>query len=170
MSKSQHAGAPGGPDSTTNNKPARRRSSLFGGTSKAGQNGTRGSGRRGSISSVSALQQLQIKKEHIAIVEGNIGRGAFGDVHKGKYNGVFVAVKTIANVDEQNMRAFRYEIILLNQLRHPNIIMLLGAVWSKEMVGIVLEYAENGSLSDILKKKMCENWTWGEPMVSEQSE
>ena len=65
------------------------------------------------------------------------------------------------------MRAFRYEILLMNQLRHPNIVMLMGALWSDKMVGIVLEFAESGSLSDALKsKKISKNWTWQNPKLS----
>jgi len=34
------------------------------------------------------------------IEERNIGKGAFGDVHKAKYNGVTVAVKTLNKIEE----------------------------------------------------------------------
>jgi len=123
--------------------------------------------RRGSISSANAIQQLQIKHENIELVENNIGRGAYGDVHKAKYNGIYVAIKTITAIDRERLIDFRNEILIMNQLRHPNIIMLIGAVWSKEMVGIVLEFADNGSLSDVLKKKkVVEKWSWDHPKLT----
>ena len=120
--------------------------------------------RRASISSANAIQQLRIKQDDVEIVENNIGRGAFGDVHKAKYNGIFVAIKTVTTIEKETLLNFRNEVLIMNQLRHPNIIMLLGAVWSKEMVGVVLEFAERGSLSEILKKEKnvggVEEWSW----------
>ena len=140
----------------------KRRRSLIGNNNKNDMVGKR----RGSISNANAIQQLQIRKENVEIVQNNIGRGAFGDVHKAKYNGLFVAVKTITTIDRDSLMSFRNEILVMNQLRHPNIIMLLGAIWCKEMVGVVLEFAENGSLSDVLKKKkIVENWSWNEPKL-----
>jgi len=133
----------------------RRRMSLIGGKQASKQT------RRGSISSANAIQQLRIKQDAVEIVQNNIGRGAYGDVHKAKYNGMFVAIKNITKIDRETLLEFRNEILIMNQLRHPNIIMLLGAVWDKEMVGIVLEFADNGSLSDVLrKKKIVEKWSW----------
>jgi len=141
----------------------KRRRSLIGNNDK---NNVMVRQRRGSISSANAIQQLRIKQENVEIVQNNIGRGAFGDVHKAKYNGLFVAVKTVTTIDRDSLMSFRNEILVMNQLRHPNIIMLLGAVWSKEMVGVVLEFADNGSLSDVLKKKkVVENWSWKEPKI-----
>jgi len=49
----------------------------------------------------------------------------------------------------------------MHRLRHPNIVLLMGAVWSKEFVALVLEYAGGGSLSDILhNSKLTKSWTW----------
>ena len=80
---------------------------------------------------------------------------------------IYIYKSTNSNLRWHSMRAFRYEILLMNQLRHPNIVMLMGALWSDKMVGIVLEFAESGSLSDALKsKKISKNWTWQNPKLS----
>ena len=57
--------------------------------------------RRSSISSANALQQLFIARERIEILENSIGRGAFGEVHKGRYNGIFVAIKQLSKIDAE---------------------------------------------------------------------
>ena len=82
------------------NKPSRRKSLVGGIAKEIG-------GRRGSISSANALQQLHINPERITIVKQNIGRGAYGDVHQASFNGVHVAVKQLNTIDVEKMRAFR---------------------------------------------------------------
>ncbi|GMI55662.1 hypothetical protein ScalyP_jg9087, partial [Parmales sp. scaly parma] len=58
--------------------------------------------RRSSISSANALQQLFIARERIEILENSIGRGAFGEVHKGRYNGIFVAIKQLSKISSES--------------------------------------------------------------------
>ena len=71
--------------------------------------------RRGSVGTV-AIARLRIKYEDIKMVKANIGRGAFGDVHKATWNGVEVAIKQLANVYIETMRSFRAEILLMSQV------------------------------------------------------
>ena len=52
-------------------------------------------GRRKSIGATTLIR-LEIKYEDIEMVTANIGRGAFGDVHKAKWNGVDVAIKQVS--------------------------------------------------------------------------
>jgi len=54
-----------------------------------------------------ALSRLQILANGATTTERNIGQGAFGDVHKAKYNGVTVAVKTLSKVEEDTMQNFK---------------------------------------------------------------
>ena len=60
-----------------------------------------------------------------------VGAGAFGEVFKGTCLGQPVAVKTILDVTEANVRAFRAEILLTATLRHPNVVQFVGACWGK---------------------------------------
>jgi len=121
--------------------------------------------RRQSISS-STLARLEIRAEQIKITKNQIGRGAFGDVHKAEWNGVDVAIKQLTKIETDTMKAFRAEVLLMSQLRHPNIITLMGALWGEKMVGIVLEFATGGALDDALKrKKTSSDWTWRDPML-----
>ena len=44
------------------------------------------------------------------------------------------------------------EIELLNHLDHPNIVKYLATIKSKDYLNIVLEFVENGSLANTVKK------------------
>ena len=124
--------------------------------------------RRKSVTTTT-LQKLEIKSGDINITKRGIGRGAFGDVHLAKWNGVDVAIKQLSSISQESIAEFKFEIVLMSQLRHPNICALMGALWNQSMVGIVLEFCENGSMYDILKKgvgeKLYNNWTWRDPML-----
>ncbi|KAM2895669.1 hypothetical protein FF1_010740 [Malus domestica] len=86
-----------------------------------------------------------------------IGRGGFGSVFKGhiKVDGDedridVVAIRRIFGGSEQRMREFRAEVQLLCQLRHPNIISLVGFCQENGERIIVYDYMPNGTLSDYL--------------------
>uniref|UniRef100_A0A6B2L5E0 Protein kinase domain-containing protein n=1 Tax=Arcella intermedia TaxID=1963864 RepID=A0A6B2L5E0_9EUKA len=84
-----------------------------------------------------------------------IGKGYFGEVRKGTWKGVVVAVKYLYNMeDPSNENKFLQEIAILSNLRHPNIINFIG--WSKTKkqvnsvinasVAMVTEYMGGGTL------------------------
>eukprot|EP00794_Sanderia_malayensis_P000193 gene193-807_t len=76
-----------------------------------------------------------------------VGRGAFGIVHKAKWRDHMVAVKTIQG--EAEAKALKDEVHQLSNAAHPNIIKLFGTC-SKPKVCLVMEYAEGGSLYEVL--------------------
>ena len=64
-------------------------------------------------------------------VGDEIGRGAFGVVHKSSYHGMHVAVKKIASSAEESEGKFALELLKnevrqLSKLRHQNIVQLIG--------------------------------------------
>nr|AEJ72567.1 putative serine/threonine kinase [Malus domestica] len=86
-----------------------------------------------------------------------IGEGGFGRVYKGriKVDGDedrmdVVAIKRLSRDSEQRMREFRAEVQLLCQLRHPNLISLVGFCQENGERIIVYDYMPNGTLSDYL--------------------
>uniref|UniRef100_A0A667XNZ3 Mitogen-activated protein kinase kinase kinase 7 n=1 Tax=Myripristis murdjan TaxID=586833 RepID=A0A667XNZ3_9TELE len=75
-----------------------------------------------------------------------VGRGTFGVVFKAKWKGKDVAVKTIESENEKN--AFFVELRQLSRVNHPNIVKLYGSC--DNPVCLVMEYAEDGSLYNVL--------------------
>jgi tRNA A-37 threonylcarbamoyl transferase component Bud32 len=92
--------------------------------------------------------------EKVAI--GNkIGVGAFGEVYKGKWNKLDVAVKRLLvrlNNDE-TINSFLKEVSLLGKLSHPNVVQLLGVSLTPNDMYILTEFLEHGSLFDYLHIK-----------------
>ncbi|KAM0992456.1 hypothetical protein ACFX13_010864 [Malus domestica] len=86
-----------------------------------------------------------------------IAKRSFGSVYKGhiKVNGDedrkdVVAIRRISEVSELVMPDFRAEVQLLCQLRHPNLISLIGFCQENGECIIVYDYMSNGTLSDYL--------------------
>mmetsp|Transcript_13232 Transcript_13232/g.26998 ORF Transcript_13232/g.26998 Transcript_13232/m.26998 type:complete len:1771 (+) Transcript_13232:118-5430(+) len=63
-----------------------------------------------------------------------------------------VAVKQLLSIDDESVGRFRFECFLTKELRHPNIVQLVGVCWDSEMLGCLLEYVDGGSLEDRLRK------------------
>ncbi|XP_035687152.1 mitogen-activated protein kinase kinase kinase 7-like isoform X2 [Branchiostoma floridae] len=81
-------------------------------------------------------------------IEEVVGRGAFGMVSKARWRGMTVAVKLIESESER--RAFAVEVRQLSRVSHPNIVRLHGACISERVWCLVMEYAEGGSLYNVL--------------------
>ncbi|XP_013189820.1 mitogen-activated protein kinase kinase kinase 7 isoform X2 [Amyelois transitella] len=91
--------------------------------------------------------------EEIAIV----GKGAFGVVWKGLWRNKFVAVKHINSESER--REFAIEVRQLSRVCHPNIVRLYGACTKRNHVCLVMEYAEGGSLYNVLHNRPKPKYT-----------
>ncbi|XP_026401177.1 serine/threonine-protein kinase EDR1-like isoform X3 [Papaver somniferum] len=77
-----------------------------------------------------------------------VGIGFFGEVFRGIWNGTDVAIKVFLEQDltAENMEDFCNEISILSRLRHPNVILFLGACTRPPHLSMVTEYMEMGSL------------------------
>ncbi|XP_043689067.1 probable serine/threonine-protein kinase SIS8 [Telopea speciosissima] len=77
-----------------------------------------------------------------------VGIGFFGEVFRGIWNGTDVAIKIFLEQDltAENMEDFCNEISILSRLRHPNVILFLGACTKPPHLLMVTEYMEWGSL------------------------
>ncbi|XP_054714111.1 mitogen-activated protein kinase kinase kinase 7-like [Uloborus diversus] len=80
--------------------------------------------------------------------EGIVGKGSFGTVVKGKWRNIDVAVKLIQT--DQEKKAFIVEVKQLSRVDHCNIVKLHGACTKGPEVFLVMEYAEGGSLYNVL--------------------
>ncbi|KAF5473614.1 hypothetical protein F2P56_010214 [Juglans regia] len=88
------------------------------------------------------------------VLKERIGAGSFGTVHRADWNGSEVAVKILM---EQDFHAERYkeflrEVAIMKRLRHPNIVLFMGAVIQRPNLSIVTEYLSRGSLYRLLHK------------------
>ncbi|XP_003689810.1 LOW QUALITY PROTEIN: mitogen-activated protein kinase kinase kinase 7 [Apis florea] len=90
-----------------------------------------------------------------------VGKGSFGVVWKGKWKGQYVAIKYINSEGEK--KAFTVEVRQLSRVIHPNIVKLYGAC-TKNPVCLVMEYAEGGSLYNVLHCNPQPQYTAGHAM------
>ncbi|XP_038903897.1 putative serine/threonine-protein kinase [Benincasa hispida] len=93
-----------------------------------------------------------------------IGRGGFGTVYKGTLrNGVQVAIKKLSVESKQGAREFVTEIKTISNVRHPNLVELIGCCSQKANRILVYEYLENNSLDHALldPKTTGVNLDWG---------
>ncbi|KAK7261016.1 hypothetical protein RIF29_27319 [Crotalaria pallida] len=80
-----------------------------------------------------------------------IGEGGYGPVFKGQLDHTPVAIKILSPDASQGRKQFQQEVEVLSSMRHPNLVLLLGAC--PEYGCLVYEYMENGSLEDRLMMK-----------------
>ncbi|XP_065355411.1 tyrosine-protein kinase transmembrane receptor Ror [Calliphora vicina] len=85
-----------------------------------------------------------------------LGEGAFGKVYKGQLTlageeKIFVAVKALKeNASFKTQQDFKREIELISDLKHDNIVCILGVVLNKEPFCMLFEYMSNGDLHEFL--------------------
>ncbi|KAL1557137.1 non-specific serine/threonine protein kinase [Salvia divinorum] len=85
-----------------------------------------------------------------------IGKGGFGKVYKGIIEEgqclETVAVKRLKSCSSQGAREFLTEIETLSELRHINLVALIGYCRERREMILVYEYMPNGTLADHLYK------------------
>ncbi|KAH0897735.1 hypothetical protein HID58_047303 [Brassica napus] len=77
-----------------------------------------------------------------------IGEGGYGPVYKAVLDYTFVAIKLMKSGITQGLKQFQQEVEVLSSMRHPNMVILLGAC--PDYGCLVYEYMENGTLEDRL--------------------
>lgn len=108
-----------------------------------------------SSSRGSALRVRQYMLHNVRFVE-ELGEGAFGKVYKGELtqaNGerIYVAVKALKeNASAKTQADFRREIELISDLKHDNIVCILGVVLKEEPLCMLFEYMTQGDLHEFL--------------------
>lgn len=102
-----------------------------------------------------ALRVTQYTLGDVKFVE-ELGEGAFGKVYKGELtqtNGekIFVAVKALKeNASVKTQADFKREIELISDLKHANIVCILGVVLKEEPLCMLFEYMTQGDLHEFL--------------------
>ncbi|KAL3647521.1 hypothetical protein CASFOL_008489 [Castilleja foliolosa] len=80
-----------------------------------------------------------------------IGMGAYGTVYRCTFQHTTAAAKVLHAKEASRDKQFQQELEILSQIRHPHLLILLGAC--PEQSCLVYEYMENGSLDDRLSRK-----------------
>ncbi|KAF5752130.1 serine/threonine-protein kinase pakF-like isoform X1 [Tripterygium wilfordii] len=143
-----------------NNRPANNEASGSW-TSSANVNSTSSVSSCGSTSS-SAVHKVdmdtdcldcEILWEDLTIGE-QIGQGSCGTVYHALWYGSDVAIKVFSKQEYSDdvIHCFRQEVSVMKRLRHPNILLFMGAVTSPQRLCIVTEFLPRGSLFRLLQR------------------
>ncbi|WOL08803.1 serine/threonine-protein kinase EDR1-like isoform X1 [Canna indica] len=109
-----------------------------------------------STKSENALQdvmEFEIAWEDIIIGE-RIGLGSFGEVYRGDWHGTEVAVKRFLHQDISSdaLEEFISEVRIMKRLRHPNVVLFMGAITHVPNLSIVTEFLHRGSLFRLIHR------------------
>ncbi|KAJ8954173.1 hypothetical protein NQ318_005768 [Aromia moschata] len=102
-------------------------------------------------------KKLSVLESHGYFLGKTIGTGSYATVrvaHSERHEGS-VAIKIVSKFSapaDYLKKFLPREIQVVKGLRHPNLIRFLQAIETTHRVYIVMEYAENGSLLDIIRK------------------
>ncbi|KAK4367276.1 hypothetical protein RND71_015156 [Anisodus tanguticus] len=96
------------------------------------------------------IEEIELTTKNFSNSE-KIGEGGYGPVYKGRLDHTPVAIKALRSDAAQGMQQFKQEVQVLGLMRHPNMVLLLGAC--PEYGCLVYEFMNNGSLEDRLFRK-----------------
>ena len=80
----------------------------------------------------------------------DLGRGQFGDVFEGRWNGTPIAVKTL-RTGRMKETEFLAEAEVMKKLQHPKLVQLYGVCTVGQPIYIVMELVEHGALLNYLR-------------------
>ncbi len=95
------------------------------------------------------------------IVEGVLGRGGMGEVHRGRHErlGLVVALKILTEVSPDLEKRFEREAQLMARVRHPNIVAILDfGQTSTGLPVIAMEFIDGEELGTRLKRMGALPW------------
>ncbi|CAL1401148.1 unnamed protein product [Linum trigynum] len=101
----------------------------------------------------SSKVDCEIKWEDLQLAE-EVGQGAFAVVYRAIWNESDVAVKVYFASDyrEETLHEYTKEIEMLKRLRHPNVLLFMGAVYLPQRLALVTEFLPRGSLFKTLHR------------------
>ncbi|KAM1649358.1 hypothetical protein ACFX15_010123 [Malus domestica] len=101
--------------------------------------------------------ECEIPWEDLVIGE-RIGLGSYGEVYHADWHGTEVAVKKFLDQDFSGaaLAEFKREVRIMRRLRHPNVVLFMGAVTRPPNLSIISEFLPRGSLYRIIHRPHCQ--------------
>lgn len=103
------------------------------------------------ISSLPEPDEWEVDRTDI-VMKHKLGGGQYGDVYEAlwkRYN-LTVAVKTLKE-DTMALKDFLEEAAIMKEMKHPNLVQLLGVCTREPPFYIITEFMQNGNLLDFLR-------------------
>ncbi|KAL0463807.1 UNVERIFIED_CONTAM: U-box domain-containing protein 52 [Sesamum latifolium] len=94
-----------------------------------------------------AIEEIEVATNNFSSLN-KIGEGGYGPVYKAIMDHTAVAIKVLKSDETEGLKQFQQEVDVLSRMRHPNMVILLGAC--PEFGCLVYEHMENGCLDDRL--------------------
>ncbi|KAK7320191.1 hypothetical protein RJT34_04927 [Clitoria ternatea] len=106
-----------------------------------------------SDSALDDVAEYDIPWDEIAMGE-RIGLGSYGEVYRGEWHGTEVAVKKFLDqrIFGESLEEFKSEVQIMKRLRHPNVVLFMGAVTRPPHLSIVTEFLPRGSLYRLIHR------------------
>ncbi|KAL5052402.1 hypothetical protein RYX36_033084 [Vicia faba] len=106
-----------------------------------------------SDSALEDVAEYDIPWEEISMGE-RIGLGSYGEVYRGEWHGTEVAVKRflLQDISGESLEEFKSEVQIMRRLRHPNVVLFMGAITRPPNLSIVTEFLPRGSLYRLLHR------------------
>ncbi|GKV03577.1 hypothetical protein SLEP1_g15851 [Rubroshorea leprosula] len=111
----------------------------------------------GSIEKINQMPrevaECEIQWEDLQIGE-RIGIGSYGEVYRADWNSTEVAVKKFLDQDFSGdaLVQFKCEVEIMLRMRHPNVVLFMGAVTRSPHLSILTEFLPRGSLYKLLHR------------------
>ncbi|CAM8982140.1 unnamed protein product [Rhodiola kirilowii] len=99
------------------------------------------------------VAECEIPWEEITLGE-RIGLGSYGEVYHGDWHGTEVAVKRFLNqsITGESLEEFISEVRIMRRVRHPNVVLFMGAITRPPNLSIITEFLPRGSLYRLLHR------------------
>ncbi|XP_062001940.1 putative receptor-like protein kinase At3g47110 [Rosa rugosa] len=96
-----------------------------------------------------------------------LGRGTFGTVYKAIVDDgdTIMAVKVLHGDSIQSYKSFKRECQIMSEIKHRNLVRMVGYTWNTQFKALILEYVGNGNLAEHLypgglEEGACELTLW----------
>ncbi|ELP91717.1 protein serine/threonine kinase, putative [Entamoeba invadens IP1] len=109
---------------------------------------------------IRAKTEISTKLDPDELIENKkVGEGSFGIVYHGEFRGSDVAIKKMKEMNQSDkaIQEFEKEVAMLDKFRSEYIVHFYGAVFIPNKICMVTEFAQYGSVRDLMKHKKSED-------------